>query len=73
MPDALVDMVDTECNAIGARFYIEERGKHRAIVLCMAGRPDQRVFVSKTASDHRALLNMRGDVRRTLRRMNGHG
>jgi hypothetical protein len=49
----------------GASCRAEDRGKHAAVVITMDGRA-RRVFIARTASDHRAARNSARDARRAL-------
>ncbi len=60
-------MLTEECAPRGASFSIEKRTKHQAAVLAVPGRGERRVFFPSTASDWRALKNMRRDVRKVFR------
>ncbi len=50
----------------GIKYEYENRGRHKAVVIT-GPLGTRRVFISATASDHRAVLNMFRDCKRTAR------
>lgn len=66
MSKDLKNMLDRECGK--TPWTMEDRGKHKAIFIHGCNRREL-VIVSRSPSDHRALLNIRGDVRRALRNL----
>lgn len=62
----LVEVVLRELECFGITGEVVHRGKHIEVVWFVAGQRRSNI-VSASASDHRAWLNARGEVRRTLR------
>lgn len=66
--DSVLGVVTAELRRYGIKPVVDVTGSgHRVVIWQLAGHPERRVVVPSTASDHRASLNARADVRRYIR------